>query len=294
MADVHDIQATLLVKRVLSNNAAVAVDPEGNEVVALGRGVGFGARPGAALDPERVERVFVASGEAASHQMTQFLAEVPLVCVRAAAAVAELAGDRLGLTVSQSLILPLADHLHFAMQRHDQEISLQTPLRWEVRQLYPAEFATGEASVARASAILGVPLDPDEAVSFALHFVNAQFASPGLAKAARMTEIISQVIDVVERTLGISIDQDSMSASRFVTHLRYLFSRVESGKQIADPHPTFVEAIANAHPEAMGCAQKTRFLLEMGLSTTLTPDETAYLAMHIARLAWEVRAADGS
>lgn len=289
MADGPDVGSPLLVKRVLSNNAAVAVDTEGNEVVALGRGVGFGARPGARIDPERVEQVFVAGGDAASHRMMQFLSEVPLECVRAAAAVADIAHDRLDIKVSQALILPLADHLQFAVQKHQEGLVLTAPLRWEVRQLYPAELAAGEAAVERASAMLGIPLDPDEAVSFALHFVNAQFASPGLVRAARMTEVISQVMELVQKTMALTIDQDSMSAARFVTHLRYLFVRVESRKQITDPHPTFVEAIANAHPEAMACAQKVRFLIEMGMSTTLTPDETAYLGLHVARLALEIR-----
>ena len=81
-----------------------------------------------------------------------------------------------------------------------------------------------------------------------------------------------------------------MTAARFVTHLRYLFSRVASGKQIADPHPTLAEAIGNAHPAAMACAVKVQYLIEMGLNARLTPDETAYLAPHIAHLTWDARA----
>ena len=42
----------------------------------------------------------------------------------------------------------------------------------------------------------------------------------------------------------------------------------------------------------MACAQKVRFLIEMGMSTTLTPDETAYLGLHVARLALEIRTAE--
>ena len=80
-----------------------------------------------------------------------------------------------------------------------------------------------------------------------------------------------------------------MNAARFVTHLRYLYARVASGKQIVDPHPTFVDAIANAHPEAMACAVKLRFQFEMNLGDKLSPDEVAYLALHVARLVWDLR-----
>ncbi|MFV0459532.1 MAG: PRD domain-containing protein [Actinomycetales bacterium] len=277
------------VTRVLNNNAVVATDPDGQHVVALGRGLGHGRRPGDLLDPARVEQVFVDSGDAVGRQLTQFLSDVPIEYVRVASRIAELASQRLGLTVTQSLILPLADHVHFAVQRQRQGMHLQAPLRWEVRQLYPAELAVGEAAVQQANAMLGVQLNPDEAVSIALHLVNAQFATPGLSHVVEMTEVITQVTALVERTLQITVDQDSMSLARFVTHLRYLFTRVAGGTQLTEPEPSFGQAIANAHPEAMACAVKVRFLIEMGVSTTLTSDETAYLAMHIARLAWDVR-----
>lgn len=294
MSTEDDAVRSAHVRRVLSNNAVLAAGVEGLEVVALGRGLGFGLRPGDPLDPTRVEQVFIASEEAASYRLTKFLADVPLVCVRAAVAAADVAHERLGLTVTQALILPLADHLSFAWQRQQQGLVVEVPLRFEVRHLYPAESAAGEAALARATTIMGVDLDPDEAVSLALHFVNAQFASAqGLGTAVRMTERITQITDSIERTLGVELDPDSMSTARFVTHLRYLFSRLASGKQIAEPHPTFIEAIANAHPEAMTAARRVGVLIEMGHDATLTPDETAYLAMHIARLAMEVRTEPG-
>lgn len=280
------------VKRVISNNAVLALDDDGHEVVALGRGLGHGRRPGESLPPDRIEQVFVAGGDALGDRLTQFLGEVPLECVRAAARIADLAHERLGIRVTQSLILPVADHLQFALQRHRDGIPMEYPLRWEVAQLYPDELAVGRDSVELASRVLQIPLDPNEAVALALHFVNAQFAAPGINKTMQMTETITQVVGVVEQTFGLSIDEASLNVARFVTHLRYLFSRVASGKQIEDPHPTLAEAIGNAHPEAMACAVKVQYLIEMALATTLTPDETAYLALHIARLVWDARQLD--
>ncbi|MCA0294842.1 MAG: PRD domain-containing protein [Actinobacteria bacterium] len=277
---------TMRVKRVISNNAVLALD-DGHEVVALGRGLGTARRPGEVLEPDRIEQVFVAGGDALGERLTQFLADVPLECVRAAARIADLAGERLGIRVTQSLILPVADHLQFALYRHREGSVVEYPLRWEVAQLYPDELAVGRAAVELAGPMLGIPLDPNEAVALALHVVNAQFAGPGLSKAVEMTETITQAVGVVEQTFGLPIDEGSINVARFVTHLRYLFSRVAGGKQIADPQPTLAEMIGNAHPDAMACAAKVQYLIEMRLATKLTPDETAYLALHIARLVLE-------
>lgn len=212
--------AALQVTRVLSNNAVVAAGPDGQDVVALGRGLGHRHRPGATLDPERIEQVFVASGEATEDRLTQFLTDVPLVCVQAAAAAAQIASERLNIKVTQGLILPLADHLNFAVRRQREAMELQVPLRWEVRQLYPNELSAAKVALAKANQLLGVELHPDEAVSIALHFVNAQFATPGLNQAVQMTEKISQITDSVERSMEIELDPDSMSTARFITHLR--------------------------------------------------------------------------
>ena len=80
-----------------------------------------------------------------------------------------------------------------------------------------------------------------------------------------------------------------MNAARFVTHLRYLFIRVASGKQITEPSTVLSNAIAETHPEAWGCAAKIQFRLEMGLSAVLTRDEVAYLGLHVARLVADLR-----
>ena len=42
--------------------------------------------------------------------------------------------------------------------------------------------------------------------------------------------------------------------------------------------------------EAMACAMKVRFLIEVRFDASLTLDETAYIALHIARLCTEIAA----
>ncbi len=277
------------VRRVLSNNAVVAVGADGQQVVALGRGIGHGRRPGDELDGGRIEQIFVATGDAARDQLSQFVADLPLECVRAASKVAELAHERLGIPVTQALILPLADHLAFAVRRRADGITLQLPLVWEISQLYPDELAVGRESIVVAGGMLGVELDADEAAALAMHFVNSQFAAPGVSAAMRMTESISRILDLLESSTTLRIDRTSMSTARFVTHLRYLYVRIAGTSQHADPNATLSEAIANAHPEAMSYAEKIAHLIGMDTNTTLNRDEIAYLALHVARLLWVTR-----
>lgn len=275
------------VKRVISNNAVLVVDEDLQEMVALGRGLGHGRRPGDTLEDEQIEQVFFAAD--ADERLTQFLVDMPLEYARMAGRIAELAHQRLGLRVTQALLLPIADHLQFAIQRVRKGLEVQFPLAWEVSQLYPAEVEIGEEAVAMVNSAFGVELAKHEAVAFAMHLVNAQFVSPGMGPAMEMTQTITQAFEVIERTFDVTIDHRSMSAARFVTHLRYLYARVVSGKQITDPHLSFIDAITNAHPEAAACAAKLRYVFEMNLRTSITDDEAAYVTLHVARLVLDLR-----
>ncbi|MDF1489638.1 PRD domain-containing protein [Tessaracoccus caeni] len=275
------------VQRVIGNNALLVLGDDGEQIVALGRGLGHGRRPGDTLPADQVEQVFIAGD--ADERLTRFLADVPLEYVRVAGRIADLAHQRLGLRVTQALILPIADHLHFAVQRSRGGTEIRFPLAWEVSQLYPVELEIGEAAVDLADAAFDVELQSDEAVAFAMHFVNAQFTSPGMTPAIEMTQSIGRAFEVIESSFAITIDHRSMNAARFVTHLRYLYARVASGKQITESQPTLADAIRNAHPEAFTCAAKLRYVLEMNLRTQLSDDEVAYLALHVAKLVLDLK-----
>ncbi|BDH56563.1 PRD domain-containing protein [Tsukamurella sp. PLM1] len=166
---------------------------------------------------------------------------------------------------------------------------MEFPLLGEVSHLYPREYEIGRSGVRLAGEIMGVTLDPNEAVALAMHLVNAQFATPGLTFTMQMTETISRSFEVVEKAFDITVDRRSMNAARFITHLRYVFARVSANGQLSEPRPTLFDAISNAHPEAMACAVKVRYFIEMAFQATLTADETAYLGLHIARLTMDVR-----
>ena len=276
------------VTRVLNNNA-VMVDLGGHEVaVVLGRAIGYGKRPGDSIDPDSVTERFIPDAINSLDRLTAFLSETPLEVVRLAREVAELAHARLGIRVTQALVLPIADHLAFAIQRSRAGSEFIYPLRWEVAQLYPQELALGHDAVDLIKRRLGIELVEDEAVAIAMHIVNAQFASAGLGPTLEMTTKLNRIVGVVEATIGIPIDRDSMSTTRFITHLRYLFVRLRTRKQFEGEATGVRAAVAESHPEAFQCAERLRYLLTVG-DETLSDDEITYLALHISRLMQSAR-----
>ena len=46
----------MLVEKVINNNIVSAFDDTGKELVVMGRGLGFGARPGQPVDEKKIEK----------------------------------------------------------------------------------------------------------------------------------------------------------------------------------------------------------------------------------------------
>src|SRR5664279_1884478 len=100
-----------------------------------------------------------------------------------------------------------------------------------------------------------------------------------------MTAVISQLIDVIEQTFEVALDEGSVSVGRFITHLRYLFVRIQQHQQLVDQPSVIATVIQEAFPRAAQCADRLSGILELRLGAPLTADEISYLALHVARVA---------
>lgn len=275
------------VLKVFNNNVVLARGEDGRDVVVTGRGIGYAAKRGDRIDDTRVTHQFPPDAQHDVAQLSAFLTEIPPEHLALAAEILKSAQVELATTFTQSMILPLADHISFAIKRARQHIDVEYPLRSEVAHLYPNELRVARNAVRLVVERTGVPLPDDEAVPIALHFVNALFATDDLSRTFRMTELFRQVFEVLESTYDRHFDADSVNAARFITHLRYFFVRVDANKQLAENPESFTSTIRTSFPQAYVCAERVKALLELRLEKPITPDEVIYLTLHVARLASE-------
>lgn len=264
----------------------------------IGRGIAFGKRKGQLVDPSAVEQTFVPEQGMSGERLSMTLSEIPAEILSIATLLESKVRAEGALELSNSFILPLADHLHYAVVRARDGVRVEYPLAPEVTVLYPREVEYGRTVLQMVRERLQVELDPNEAIPLALHLVNAQFATADMSQAFRMTEVFAQVFEIIEASYERKIDPDSMSAARFVTHLRYLFVRASraSANHTEDDEvsqPSLLAALRADVPRAYACAQKVLLVLQMQLKHSLTRDELTYLTIHIARLArdmWGINA----
>ena len=268
---------------MLSNNVVLARDEIGREAILTGRGLGFQRKRGQDVDVSLVSRRYIPADNARS--VAEVIAGIPLERLALTERVFRKAARELGTDVPSSTVIAVVDHVNQAMERVRQGLAMDYPLRAEVAHLHPEELRLAETMVAEINAAQEVQLPGGEAIALALHLFTAAIGAPSAQAASEQSRLIGQVMAMLGKTLGEAFDPDSVNAARFAVHLRYFLVRARTAVQIEDGTASLVaEALRASNPDAYRMALRIRDLLEMRLNTTVTEDEVAYLALHVARL----------
>ncbi|MFG2395323.1 PRD domain-containing protein [Streptomyces lavendulae] len=271
------------VLRVLNNNVVLARDDQGEEVILTGRGIGFSSRPGKPVDPTLITRVFVpADGRDPDHlaEAITLIGEEVLSAV--VTALAETGIEEGGRSALPTLAIAVADHVAGALKRTARGIAVGYPLQAEAQTLYATEYAQARHLLVAINKHLDSQLDDSEATALTLHLVNAGFATGDLSFTYTMTGVIQQMLAVVQERYGFELSQES--TARFITHVRYLFVRVQQHRQLKGHESTIGKGIRLHYPEATRTAQQLGTIVELRLGEQLSEDEVSYLALHVARM----------
>ncbi|OLO93089.1 sugar transporter [Actinomyces naeslundii] len=269
--------------RVLNNNVVLARDEIGREAILTGRGLGFQRKRGQDVDASLISRRYIPADNAQS--VAEVIAGIPLERLALIERVFRKAARGLNTDVPSSTLIAVVDHINQAMERVCQGLTMDYPLRAEVAHLHPEELRLAEAMVEEINAAQEVQLPGGEAVALALHLFTAAIGAPSAQAASEQSRLIGQVMGLLEKSFGDAFDADSVNAARFAVHLRYFLVRARTAVQIEDGTSSLVaEALRVSDPDAYRVARRIRDLLEIRLNTTVSDDETAYLALHVARL----------
>ena len=268
---------------MLNNNVVLARDEIGREAILTGRGLGFQRKRGQDVDASLISRRYIPADNAQS--VAEVIAGIPLERLALIERVFRKAARGLNTDVPSSTLIAVVDHINQAMARVYQGLTMDYPLRAEVAHLHPEELRLAEAMVEEINATQEVQLPGGEAVALALHLFTAAIGAPSAQAASEQSRLIGQVMGLLEKSFGEAFDADSVNAARFAVHLRYFLVRARTAVQIEDGTSSLVaEALRVSDPDAYRVARRIRDLLEIRLNTAVTDDETAYLALHVARL----------
>ncbi|ADL03814.1 transcriptional antiterminator, BglG [[Clostridium] saccharolyticum WM1] len=267
----------------LNNNIVLAYDENHNEVVLFGTGIGFSRKRGDLVEESSVSKLFINDSNKRLAPMIQNLSED---IVSVTEDIIQYGSRILEKQLHASILIVLADHLYFAMERAKKNQNVDNPLQWEIPHLYPKEYEIGARGVKLIEERLFVKLPPQEASFIALHFVNAQFESQDMSDTLKITEIISRILDIVSYHFQLVLDENSLYYSRFIVHLRYFIIRQETHMKdtIGLNDENLLETVKTRYKKSYQCAVKIAKYLNDAYSWDVSKDEIIYLLLHIERI----------
>lgn len=268
------------IKRI-NHNTAVCLDGAGRELIATGKGIGFGEMP-REVALEQIQRTFYGIDP----KYLAFIEEVDPDILEFAAQLASLATQQLSYELSPNLPITLADHLQFALKRACEHLIIPMPLACDVEHLHPVEYRLGEMAVAGMEKTFNVRMPRQEAAGVAISIANAaQVASARTQRNERREEtLLRRITQVIERRMGAKIDEASFAYSRFVSHIRYLLERIEAGSPFETENAELYATLREQYPQAAACAQEVATLIGESYGAELTDEEVLYLMLHITRV----------
>ena len=235
-------------------------------------------------DESVIQRVFRAVDEKSIDGFEGISDEVLLV----ASDIVTLADQALDCKLAGNLVISLADHLQYAVERAGDGVSIENPLSHEVAFVYPRETELGHRGVEIVLDRLGVKLPESEVTSIALHLVNAEVDGMGSVQdmdlVMKSTVILERATQVIEGQLGQQLDRTSYAYVRFVAHLRFLIRRLMRGGCKETENSGLFRQAARDFPDAYRCAAGINEYLKRDYNWSCSDEEMLYLMMHVNRL----------
>lgn len=273
----------MVVHKVLNNNIVSSLDERNREVLLVGRGLGWQAKPGETVDRKKIEKIFRMDTDASTEKLKQLFLEVDVEVIELSAQIIDYARETLKKRLNKNVYITLTDHISFAIERMKQGITFCNALQWETSKLYPAEFAIGLYALRLMEESMQIVFPRDEAGSIALHIVNAEYDC-NMNYTQQMTEIIQNSLNIVRYAFHVEFDEQSLNYQRFTTHLLFFAQRALDGKLMNGEPDEMYDMIRLKYPKQFRCAEKIKSYLNKQYRCSLSAEELTFLTVHIVRV----------
>ncbi len=266
--------------RIFNNNAVSTVTPDGREAVVIGSGVGFNKRPGDAIDEGKIEKIYCIQDELQT-RLLQLLKDTSPEILRVSEDILNHAID-CGLELKNQLIISLADHISFAIDRYKKGVELPYLMLSETRMLYKKEYEIGCWALDHIKEVCGVSLPEYETGYIALQLASSSMNGNVAYKTLKLVE---GALKIIKEVYGVELDPDHIDTMRLITHLKFLAQRIFSQMQWEDKEVDgLYQFLVAKHKKNRECLIRLRAYIEKTFSYTLNSQEEVYLLVHLSKI----------
>ncbi|MBB5354087.1 transcriptional antiterminator/beta-glucoside operon transcriptional antiterminator [Anoxybacillus mongoliensis] len=276
------MEQSFRIEKVLNNNVLIASHPTYDEVVLIGKGIGFGKKKGDVIEQKGVEKWFILKNEREQEQYKKLLPHVDEEFIGLMNDIIHHIQKRTNSSLNEHIHVALTDHILFAIKRLEQGMDIKNPFLVETKSLYPLEYDVATEVVNMLNDRLHIQLPEGEIGFIALH-IHSALTNHQLSEVNQHSQLISRLVSVVEEQLDIRIDRESIHYLRFVRHLRYAIERVKKGEKIEEPKK-LSNILKETYPLCYNLSWKLIKIMQQTLQLPVDEAEAVYLTLHLQRL----------
>ena len=277
----------LRIEKVLNNNVLIAEHPSYEEVVLIGKGIGFNRKRGDTIETDSVEKLFVLKNEKEQENYIKLLPFINNELLDVIISAINLIKERTKTELNEHIHVALTDHLMFAINRMSQGMEIKNPFLIETKTLYRFEYEIASEVVQLIEAKTGVSLPVGEIGFIALH-IHSAITNKNLSDVNQFSQLVSQLVAMIEEQLEIEIDREGIDYIRLVRHLRFTIERVIKGERVEEPEK-IASLLKEEYPVCYNISWKLIKVMQQALKKKVFDAEAVYLTMHLQRLQKKIK-----
>lgn len=262
----------------------MAIVSESNNVekVVTGKGIAFQKRKGDEIDVTKIEKQFDLVKKGIGEKTRKIIDNVPTIYFRVCDEIINQVTRILGLELDEIILISLADHISYAVERKNNNQMMVSTVDWEIKHFYPKEYSASQIALDIIEKRLNVRLDDYELVYIALHIVNAQNGKS--TNVRKQMDLLHDILRLVQLYFKVELDPNSLMYARLINHLKYLSHKINN-KIYEDSYSIVsLEELSQKYPNEVSCVKKINTLIEKKYQYSLSESDMVYLVMHIFRI----------
>jgi len=212
------------IEKVINNNIVSSRDELGQEIIVMGRRLGFQKRKGDMLEDSKIEKIFRIESQTSMDRYKDLVANLPWEYIQVSNKIISFATQKLNIRLNQNVYLTLTDHISFVIDRYKEGMFFPNTLYGEVKRFYPDEFAIARVALQFIYEETNIQLPDEEAASIAIHLVNAEF-NIKVRDSFIMTNVIGDIVEILDRE-HYTPEKESLNRDQLLSNLKFLVHRM--------------------------------------------------------------------
>lgn len=272
------------VEKVLNHNVILAIREEDKqEYLLMEKGIGFGKKTAERMEIGEDTGVYSLVNIKNAKETTPSVKEIPPIYLEAAGMLLDEAEKRIG-KVDRSVLIPLADHIDFAVRRIRENGEISNPINSDIQVLFHMEYKVAKQILPFLEENCNITMSESEIGYIALH-IHSAIAETNVASSMQIARCVRECISLMEQEMNQKIPVTTLSYNRLMNHVRYMVLRANQNEKIRLSMNDYMEIhFKKAYRiAAYICGEMGKIL-----HVTLDENEIGYLTMHIQRCMEEI------